>query len=340
MQADVEAVADLAVQRVVDAGGEAFGVGAVVRHQPRAAGSVQADRRPRLPRDAAQLADRGARAARHGQGQSAVGKHGPAGRVLGAVDQAGRAVWQSRGRQRRLQRRAHDGARGAQRVGADPEHHRIAGAQHPGGVGEHIGPALEHETHHAQRRGDLFQRPPLVFDPLDRPPSRALGVPPFAQAGDHVAPHASAQRQPRRGAAPRLGGSDICGIGRGDGGPDSLVRQGVREAIEEAADLGVGRRAHLPERRLGPAHRVLGDLGGRGGHMQQIAGILQHDQPVPGLERRRQRLRHDRDAVPAKGNWHAGGQSLKHSGGHAGVLAEKAGQGTGWAGSPPLACAG
>ena len=68
--ADVEGVADLAVQRIEDRGREARRIGAGVRHQPGAAGPVQADRRPGLARHAAQLGHGRTGAPRHRQGQA------------------------------------------------------------------------------------------------------------------------------------------------------------------------------------------------------------------------------------------------------------------------------
>ncbi|MNP48246.1 hypothetical protein D3C76_1423520 [compost metagenome] len=66
-QADVQGVADLAVQGVAHHGGKARGVGIGVGDQPRTTGAVQADRRAGLLRDAAQLADGATRTTGHCQ---------------------------------------------------------------------------------------------------------------------------------------------------------------------------------------------------------------------------------------------------------------------------------
>ncbi|MNS25097.1 hypothetical protein D3C72_569850 [compost metagenome] len=66
-QADVQGVADLAVQGVAHHGGKARGVGIGVGDQPRATGAVQADRRAGLLGDAAQLADGATRTTGHRQ---------------------------------------------------------------------------------------------------------------------------------------------------------------------------------------------------------------------------------------------------------------------------------
>jgi hypothetical protein len=57
---DIQRVADLAIQRVVDGGVEPLGVCGRIGHHPGAASSVQTYGRAGLPRDGAQLGYRGA----------------------------------------------------------------------------------------------------------------------------------------------------------------------------------------------------------------------------------------------------------------------------------------
>ncbi len=64
--ADVQGVADLAVQRMEHGRGEALGIGRGVGDDPGPARAVQAHRRAALPRHCAQLRHRPARASRHG----------------------------------------------------------------------------------------------------------------------------------------------------------------------------------------------------------------------------------------------------------------------------------
>ena len=94
----------------------------------------------------------------------------------------------------------------AERVGADAQHDRVAGAQHAGGVGEHVGPALEDEPDDAERRAAGLDASSRRARRVPTGASRRSGEsPPAAQAGDHVAAHRSRQHEPGRRAPRPLG---------------------------------------------------------------------------------------------------------------------------------------
>ena len=100
---------------------------------------------------------------------------------------------------------------------------------------------------------------------VDHPAAGRGGVPPGAQAGDHVLAHLVAQGEPRGGAAPALGGGEVFAIGRSDGVPDGVGGQARGEGVEKGADLVVADFPHAGEGGLGPADGLLGDglLSGR-----------------------------------------------------------------------------
>ena len=296
---------------MIDGRLEAFGVGGGVCHHPGAARTVQADGRPGLAGDGAQLGDGGAGPARHGQGQARIGEHGPAGGVFGTVDQGGRAVRQSGRLEGGIQGVLDDGAGGAERVGADAEHHGVAGPQHAGRVGEDVGAAFEDEADHAQRGGDLFDAPAGVIDAFDDAAPRGGGVAPDLQAGDHVGPHGVADAQAGGGAATGLGAGHVLRIGLGDLAPDGVIGQIGREGFEELGDGGVGHIGQTVEGGMSAADRAGGDRLDRGGDVQKVAGLLHDDQPVAGLERSGERLRHYGHAVAAERNRHAGDKRLQ-----------------------------
>ena len=311
--ADIERVADLSVQRVEHGGIEPIRIRRGVGHQPGPACAVQADRRPGLARDGAQLGHDRAGAARDGQRQTRVGEHRPACSMGGAIHQDGGARRQSRLGQRRIQRLGDDGARGAQRVGSDPEDHGVAAPDHPGGVGEDIGPALEHEPDHAQRGHQLVDRPAGMLHPLQQPVARRLGVAPHSQGGDHVGPHGVRRQQSGRGATARPGHLHVCGIGGGDGGPDRTVLQSSREGFKEGGDGGVGHRPHGGERLGGAGHGGGGGGGLSGRDVQQIASVLDHHQPVARSKCGSQAGRHIGDAVSAERNRLTGHERVQPS---------------------------
>jgi hypothetical protein len=56
---------------------------------------------------------------------------------------------------------------GAERVGTDPEHDGVPGADHTACVGEHVRAPLEHETDDTERRPVGLDRPLGMVDPPD-----------------------------------------------------------------------------------------------------------------------------------------------------------------------------
>ena len=158
-------------------------VGVPAGDEPGAARAVQADGRAGLAGDGAELGDRGART----RGR----RRAPAARSSNSAQPAARAGDRTRrdgtGRQagcveRRVEGVGDDRLGRAERVGPDAHHDGVAGAQHAGGVGEHVGPALEHEADHAERRPARLDRPPVVVDAVDRLVAPQVGVAPTAQA--------------------------------------------------------------------------------------------------------------------------------------------------------------
>ncbi len=215
-----------------------------------------------------------------------------------------------------------NGARGAQRIGADTEHHAIAAAQHARRVGEHIRSSFEHETDHAQRRGGLFDAPAHMLDALQHGVAAHLGIAPAAQAVDHASAHLVVCDQAGDRAAPRAGLLSVGPIAVGDGGPGPLVLQPRGEGVKKGADGVVGHFAQLAESLMGAGDRARRDLMNLGRNMQQGAGGLHHDQPIARPESLGQIGGHDRHPVPAKGDRHAGGE-LGERGCHAKVIVRR-----------------
>ncbi|MNI61261.1 hypothetical protein D3C73_1165220 [compost metagenome] len=150
-QANVEGVADLAIQGVAHHSRKSRGIGILVGDQPGAASAVEAYGGAGLLGDAAQLADRASRTPGHGQRQAPIGEHRPAGGVIDAFHQRHRSHRQTGGTQRWIQGVGDDGLRGAQGVAANAQHRSVASAQHTRGVSEDVRPAFENECDNAQR---------------------------------------------------------------------------------------------------------------------------------------------------------------------------------------------
>ncbi len=71
---------------------------------------------------------------------------------------------------------------------------------------------------------------------------------------------------------------------------------------------------------MGAAHRLGGDRLDLGGHVQEVAGAVDDDQPVARLEAGGEVFWHDGEAVPAEGNRRAGGQLVERGRAHGGGL--------------------
>ncbi len=212
---------------------------------------MQTDRDAGLARHGAQLAHCGTRSPGHRQGEPGVGKHRPPGRAIGARDEGhGRGGAPHLG-ERRSERLAHDRAGGPKGIAADPQHRDIAGLHDPGRVGQNIGPALEDEAHHAQRRATLLQRPAVMLEDLDQPSAGGRRVAPGQEAGDHVGAHGLAHRQTSHGPTAGAGGGHVGGIGRCDRRPHILAPQALGQTGEESDDRGFAGRGQGLERRHG-----------------------------------------------------------------------------------------
>ena len=186
--------------------------------------------------------------------------------------------------QRRLQCSGDDRLGGGEGIGTDAQHRRVAGADHTGRIGQHIGPSLEHEGDDAERSATHLHRPAVVRHRPHHVVTATGPVPPHPQTGDHAGPHRVVEDETRRRPASAPGPLDIGSIGRGDRGEHGIVGDEGREPFEEVVDLGVGalgerchRRARRIDRSRGPA--LFGD---RDVH-QIVAG---DDQTIAGGEGR------------------------------------------------------
>ena len=195
--AHVEGVADLAVDGVRDGGEEPHRICRFVSDQPGAAGAVKADWGSRLSGYRAKLRNGRPRSPRHGQRKPAVGEQRPPRRTFCAVEQHCGADRQPPLREGGRQGMRLDRPRGPERVGANPENRGVAATDHARRIGEDVGSALEHEADHAQRCGNLLDRPAVVLDPLDDPAPPARRVSPGFESGYHVSPHDVGHRQTR-----------------------------------------------------------------------------------------------------------------------------------------------
>ncbi|MNK99570.1 hypothetical protein D3C87_1199740 [compost metagenome] len=287
-QADVQGVADFAVEGVAHHAGEARGIGVGISDQPGTTGAMQADRGAGLLRDAAQLADGATRTTGHGQRQPPVGEHRPTGRMVDALDQRHSAIRQPGSGKRRVQCMFDNGLGGAQRIAANAQHGRITGAQHASGIGEDIRPAFKDKRDDPQWRHHLLDLPAVVLDATDHLATRGGRVAPGAQAGDHVTSHALIGQQPRGRTATGLGPLDVGLVGRFDQGPAFHSFQALGEQIEEMADRLIRHRRHCAERSFRTFDRDRRRLLVGHRNQQQFAADLFHQQVVSGLEACRQ----------------------------------------------------
>ncbi len=261
---------------------------------------MQTDSGAGLLGDAAQLTDRPPRTPGHGQRQTTVGEHRPTGGVIDAFHQRHRAVRQTGVAECRVQCVSDDGLSGAQRIAANAQHGGVAGAQHTGGVGEHIRPAFEHKRDDAQRRHHLLDLPAVVLDATDDLAASRRRIAPGPQAGDHVAAHAFIGEQSRGGTPAGLGAFDVGQVGGLDQGPALGGFQALGKQIEERTDRLIRDAGQRTERRFGA-------LDGDGGRLlvnhrdqQQLATDLLDQQMVPGLKARGQFGADDSDTITGK----------------------------------------
>ena len=241
---------------------------------------MQADGRSLLPGHRAELLDGRAAAPGHGQGQSVVGEQGPAGGVGGAVDQGGGAGREAGGGQGRIEGVGHDRSGRSEGVGSDAEHHGIAAAQDPAGVGEHVRTSLEHEPDHAEPGPALLEAPAIVVHDLDGQISTRWGVSPHPQPVDHPGPHGVGQLETGGRATPLPGPLDVGGVGLGDRSEGGIVGQGVGEAVEEGGDGDVRYRPEGGEGGRSPIDGSRGHPLLRRRDVEQIARAVDHEEPV------------------------------------------------------------
>ena len=208
--------------------------------EPRTARAVQADRRPGLAGDGAELGDGGAGAASHGEREAAVVEQRPAGRPGRRAHERDRARGEAGFGERRREGLADDRLGRAEGVGADAHDDRVAGPHDAGGVGEHVGAPLEHERDDPERCPAGGDRPAAVVDVLDLLVARGRRVAPRAEAGDHVGAHPVRQHEPGRRAAGGRGRRDVGVVGGPDRRDDVVVGEAPGERLEERRDLLVG----------------------------------------------------------------------------------------------------
>ena len=126
---------------------------------------MQADRDAGLAGHGAELGDGTAGAAGNGEREPRIGEHGPTGRPRRRLRPATPLPAGRPGcSERRIEGMLDDGRGRAECVGPDAEHDGVAAAQHSGGVGEHIGAALEDEPDDPETRLDLVDPPAVVSE--------------------------------------------------------------------------------------------------------------------------------------------------------------------------------
>jgi hypothetical protein len=222
---------------------------------------------------------------------------------------------------------ADNGARGAEGIAANPEDDGIAAADDARGVGEDVGPALEHEADHAERRDHLIEAPAGMVDVLEHLAAAAASVTPAAKAVDHLPAHFICGQQPCGRASLRRSGLDVGGVGGGDGGPDRAVGEASGEGLEEGRDLAVGDGAHGLECAISPCDCRRGRLVLGRRNMQQSAGLLHHNEPVASLKTLGELGGHIGHPIAAERDRHAGGQAVERGKAHAAAIAQSVPQG-------------
>mmetsp|Transcript_52307 Transcript_52307/g.111378 ORF Transcript_52307/g.111378 Transcript_52307/m.111378 type:complete len:361 (-) Transcript_52307:245-1327(-) len=258
--ADVEGVADLAIQGALHRGLETGQIAVGRAVHPGAAGAVEAGGNTSLLSQGAQGGHCGARTSSYGQSQSPVAHQGVARGASSTVDETHSPFGQACLFQGRSQGCRHDFASGSQRVAANSEDHSVAAPQHAGRVGQHVGPALEDEADCAQGSPDHVHGPALVLHGLDDGSSLAGGRDPASQARNHALPHLLVGHEASGGAALLLRDLHVLVVRGDDLVPDGIALQVRRELLEELRDLLVGDGVHLPEGRLGLTNSVGCDL--------------------------------------------------------------------------------
>ena len=165
-------------------------------------------------------------------------------------------------------------------------------AQHAGGVGEDVGPALEHEADHAQRGAvTCSTRQPSCSTRSTTSPRAGGGVAPHPRRPAIMSARIAVGERPagwwsgRAAAASSTSAALAAAIGANTSSSASRRGEGVEEGGDRSSDLA---RAQCGERVHGRRSAPVGGGVLGGGHVQQVAGLLHDDQPVAGLERRRQ----------------------------------------------------
>jgi len=176
--ADIERVADLPVERVVDGGSEGGGVSGLISDQPGTTSAMEAHRDAVLASDCPELSHCRPRAPCDRERQARVRKHRPAGRPRRALDELDCSRGKPRCCQCRFERSSLDGAGRAQRIAANAKDDRVAAAQDAGGIGEDVRTPLENEPDHPKAIHHLLDQKAWPLDPLDHAPARARQVAP------------------------------------------------------------------------------------------------------------------------------------------------------------------
>jgi hypothetical protein len=195
-----------------------------------------------------------------------------------------------------------DRASGAEGVGADPEHHRVAGTEDPAGIGEHVGAALEHEPDDTERCPIGLDRPLAVVDAPHEARTPAGRVPPPAEPSDHGGTHLLVEHQAGGRAAALTGVVDVSGVGGCDRGEEVVVAERTSEPVEEVGDRVVVTGRQRGECMVGSVDCCGDHVVDRPGDVQQRARGLDHHQPISGPERVRQLVVDHRHTIAAEGD--------------------------------------
>jgi hypothetical protein len=209
-----------------------------------------------------------------------------------------------------------DRTRGPERVRPDAEDHGVAAPQHAAGIREHVGTSLEDERDDAQPVAEPLETPTVMVELLDDlAPGRGQRRP-GPQSRDHVGPHPVRQDQPGDRAPPGPRTLHILGVGRRDRREAPVVLQPPGERLEEPLQVTIRDLPHRLERVVRRVDRPGGGgpIGGR--HVQDLTGILEHDDRVTWSEGGRQLLGDVGDAVPAEDQRGPGGQCGQGLGAH------------------------
>ncbi len=179
-----------------------------------------------------------------------------------------------------------DRSRRTEGIRSNTEYDGVAAAEHSGGVGEHIGAALEHETDHTQTTTDLVDPPAFMLGGFDHTASARGSVTPGSEPFDHAGAHLVAQDETRRRSSPGASLGHVRSVRSGDRAERIVVGERGGEHLVELGDALVADLTH-PFEGVGCCVDGVGCDGlFGGGDVQQTSVALHHDQGIPRAEGR------------------------------------------------------